>query len=170
MKKYYHLVGFVILAIILLRIDFYKLIAQLSRLNILSFVIINVLLLPSISLKAYRWKYLLRMQGIEYPWKDSFLSYLGGIFAAIITPGRIGEVIKAVYLRKDKNLPIPEGLASVFLDRLLDLLVLFYLGSAGMVYFLDSRGVGHGMAVALAILSLLLIIFLLLSRAFLEKS
>lgn len=135
MKKYYRIIGAVILAILLSRIDYRELMKCFSNLNINSLLLINLCILPALSLKVCRWKYILRLQGIEYPFFDSLVSYLGGVFAGLVSPGRTGEMIKAVYLRNEKQVTVGRGVASVFLDRLFDFYVLAMLGYWGVFHF-----------------------------------
>lgn len=169
MKKYYHFIGILILIVILIRIDFQKIILYFSGLNLISFALINLLILPTLFLKSYRWRYLLSLQGIDYSVGNSVISYLGGIYAGLITPGRIGESIKAVYIRTDKGIPLIEGMASVTMDRLFDMHLLIFLGAIGFWNFLKFQYERYKIVDA-SILSLLLfgaIIFL--NKSLLEK-
>lgn len=135
MKKLYRLIGIFILIVILLKIDREKTLFQFSRLNFFHFALISLLILPEVFIKACRWRMLLKIQKIDYTLYDSFVSYLGGIFAGIITPGRVGEATRALYLKEDKGVSYTEGLASIFVDRLFDLYLLFLLSGIGILFF-----------------------------------
>ncbi|NIV40223.1 MAG: UPF0104 family protein, partial [Anaerolineae bacterium] len=74
---------------------------------------------------------LLQMQGIAYAYNDSFLVFMAGVFLGLVTPGRLGEMSKALYLKQDVDVPLSEGLASVLVDRLFDLYAILILGAAG---------------------------------------
>lgn len=168
MKRYYHLIGIVILVIILVKIDFHKITACLLSLNYKLFILINLLIIPSLFLKAYRWRYLLKLQRITYPIRDSFLSYLGSVYAGMVTPGRIGEALRAVYLKKEKGIQLSKGLASVAFDRLLDIYMLSALGCLGLWYFLNKTNARVGLLIFLAVFVVIPII-LILNKSFLEK-
>lgn len=75
------------------------------------------------------------MQGIRYPWRDAFLAFVAGLFLGLVTPGRVGEMSKALYLKQDQGVPASIGLANVLMDRLFDLYTILVLGSAGLVWF-----------------------------------
>lgn len=135
MKKFYRLIGIFILIVILSKIDREKTLLQFSKLNFFIFTLVSLLTLPGVFIKACRWRMLLKIQKIDYTSYDSFVSYLGGIFAGIITPGRVGEATRALYLKKDKGVSYTEGLASIFVDRLFDLYLLFLLGGIGILFF-----------------------------------
>lgn len=168
-KKIFRLVGIIILIIILSKVDFQKITAYFSNLNIMFFAVINLLILPALFIKSSRWRYLLHLQGINYSANDSFFSYLGGICAGIVTPGRIGETVKAIYLKQEKNISLSEGLASVFIDRFFDFYILVLLGSIGFFHFLNIKNVRYDVLVFL-ILFLFLFPFLLFNKAFTERT
>lgn len=138
MKKAYRLIGLVVLAVILLKVDFKKLLLCFSEVNAPLFLLINLLTVPGLLIKSFRWAQILRIMGIDYPALDSFLSYLGAFCAGIVTPGRAGEALRACYLKEEKAVPLSRGLASVFVDRIFDLSVLFALAAAGL-FFLQGR-------------------------------
>jgi uncharacterized protein (TIRG00374 family) len=169
MKKYYHFIGLFILAVILTRIDYHKLITVFSKINLLLFSLSNILIIPFLFIKAYRWRYILRLQGIDYSMRDSFLSYLGGVYAGIITPGRIGEAIKALYLRRDKNVLLAEGFVSIFIDRFLDLYLLALFGSLGLLSFINLQGAGYIVLVAIVVALVVVAPSLLFNKYILEK-
>lgn len=169
MKKYYHFIGLIILVIILSRIDYPKLISNFSKINLVLFLLSNLLVLLFLFIKAYRWRYILHLQGINYPIKKAFVAYLGGIFAGIITPGRIGETIKALYLKKDKNLSLSESLASIFIDRFLDLYLLVLFGSLGFIFFLNLQGIRYTVFISVIIVFALIVPLLFLNKYALEK-
>ncbi len=77
-----------------------------------------------IHLKVIRWDVLLRTRGIVYPRRKSWLAFLTSAYVAMLTPGRVGDVLRIQYLRHDLDVPYSEGLASIVMDRLCDLYVL----------------------------------------------
>lgn len=170
MKKFYHLIGIIILIVILTRVDLQKIILQFSRFNLAVFILINLLILPGLFFRAYRWRHLLRLQGISYPVRDAFLSYIGGIYAGIVTPGRVGETIKALYLKHDKNVPFGEAMASIFIDRFFDFYLLVLLGGIGFFHFLNVNNIKYRIFIFAVIIFLLAIPLLLLNKVILERS
>jgi uncharacterized protein (TIRG00374 family) len=131
----FRLIGLSILALILLKLDLKATIATLAGVRwgyLLLAVAVNPLLF---GIKAWRWRELLHMQAIGYPWIDAFLAFVAGLFLGLVTPGRVGEMGKALYLKQDLDVPVSEGLANVLMDRLFDLYTILVLGAAGMVWF-----------------------------------
>lgn len=92
-----------------------------------------VLILLMILIKGVRWSYLLRMQGVSYPVWDAFLIYLGSLYWGTVTPGRVGDFIKVLYLRRDRGMSVGQGMSSVLVDRVFDLYILLILGCTGLM-------------------------------------
>jgi glycosyltransferase 2 family protein len=131
----FRLIGLAILALILVKADLKATVAALAGLHwgyLLLAIAANV---PMFGLKAWRWQEMLRMQGIRYPWRDAFLVFMAGLFLGLVTPGRVGEMSKALYLKQDRSVPISVGLANVLMDRLFDLYTILVLGAAGLIWF-----------------------------------
>jgi uncharacterized protein (TIRG00374 family) len=107
-----------------------------------------ILLNPlNIHIKVVRWQLLLRTRGIRFPTGRAWLSFLTSAYVAMLTPGRVGDVLRVQYLRHDADVPYSEGLASIVMDRLCDLYVL-----AGFVAFAAVR-YAHAIAGQLAYLT-----------------
>lgn len=139
MKWLLSVMGIVTLIIILTRIDLTMLLRIFTTVKVFPFMLVNLLLIPGLFLKAMRWRYLLKLQGITYGIKDAFISYIAGIYIGMVTPGRVGEAAKAVYLKQEKAVPYAQGLAGVVADRLFDLYVLAVAALLGMTFWIPVR-------------------------------
>jgi glycosyltransferase 2 family protein len=132
MKKYLGLIGVIIFLVILTKIDLSKFWSNLSEIKFSLFIFAVLLNIPQLFLKAYRWNQLLKKQSIQYGLKDSFFVYLSSLFIGIVTPSRVGEFVKALYLKIDKKISISRAVSSVLVDRLLDIYLLIVLGTIGL--------------------------------------
>lgn len=139
MKWLLRSIGIVALIVILTRIDLVQLLRIFTMVKVFPLALINLLLIPGLFLKAMRWRYLLKLQGIAYGLKDAFISYLAGIYIGMVTPGRVGEVVKAVYLKEEQAVPYAQGLAGVLADRLFDLYVLAVAAMMGITFWIPVR-------------------------------
>jgi len=81
--------------------------------------------------KAARWQSLLRGLGVSYPLPTAFLSYYVCLFIGNLTPGRLGELVRAAHLVQDREIDPGRALSSVVVDRLFDLFALLALSSLG---------------------------------------
>ncbi|MFH2013664.1 MAG: lysylphosphatidylglycerol synthase transmembrane domain-containing protein, partial [Patescibacteria group bacterium] len=134
-KKYSFIIGLIIFAIILSKTNLEGIFQNIKNINPLYLILAMLMTIPTLFNKALCWNYIKRKQGIKYNLKDSFLMYCSGIYIGLITPGRIGEITKAIYLKKDGH-SMGKSLVSVILDRLIDFIFLFIFLFLGSLFFL----------------------------------
>jgi len=113
-------------------------------------------------IKVYRWNYLMKKQNINYSFKDSFLMYGTGMYIGIITPGRLGELSKIAFLKKNNSLG--KSTVSVVVDRLTDLIFLLFFGYFGFFLFFSL------FKNLILILTLILVFSLILLITFLKTN
>lgn len=93
-----------------------------------------VAVFPLLAPKARRWQGVLADFGIALPWRDAFRFYAIGLWAAIATPGQVGDGLKAWYVR-GRGGHLAPALASVVVDRLFDVLLLLLAAAFGVVVY-----------------------------------
>jgi uncharacterized protein (TIRG00374 family) len=81
-----------------------------------------------------RWQYYLRVLDVKVPVGESFLVFLSG-FALTVTPGKLGEAIKALLLRESRGVPAARTAPIVVAERLTDLIGLLVLAAVGAFSF-----------------------------------
>ena len=89
--------------------------------------LVLLLSLFNYALRFWRWQLYLSWLGHAVPVWRSLLVYLSG-FALTVSPGKAGEAVRCLYLRRD-GVPYSTGLAMMFVERLLDLLAILALAS-----------------------------------------
>ncbi|MCK6588044.1 MAG: flippase-like domain-containing protein [Polyangiaceae bacterium] len=89
----------------------------------------------NLGLKVERWRLLLRSQGRTYSVGRAWVAYLSSSSVGMLTPGRVGDALRAQYLRHDLGVSYSEGLASVVMDRVCDLYVLAAFVVVGVYRF-----------------------------------
>ena len=86
-------------------------------------------------LRFANWQFYLSSLGIRsIPRKDSLLIYLAG-FSMSITPGKVGEVIRAFLLKQSHGIPVGKTGSLVFVDRLTDVIALLFIAALGALQF-----------------------------------
>jgi uncharacterized protein (TIRG00374 family) len=85
-----------------------------------------------------RWQYYLRVLGLTVPAGESFLVFLSG-FALTVTPGKLGEAVKALLLRQSRGIPAARTAPIVVAERFTDLVGLLLLAAAGAFMFEVDR-------------------------------
>ena len=114
---------------------------------------LNAVVIP---LKVVRWQVLLRHRDIHYPWGRALGAVLASGFVALMTPGRVGDALRAHYLRHEVHATYAAGFASVVMDRFCDLYVLLGFAALGVVRFGPAL-VGR-LALALTLIGPLLLV------------
>lgn len=147
------LVGPVVLTIVLLRMDDREAIwSTVAGADLPPLALAVALVFVNLHLKVVRWDVLLRTRGIRYPLGRAWGAYLSSAYVGMLTPGRVGDVLRVQYLRRDRDVSYAEGLASVVMDRLCDLYVLVVFAAVGFVRF-SSVLVGELAYIAWAIVA-----------------
>jgi len=113
-------------------------------------------------LKAWRWWFLLRIQGICYSLGRSVLIYMAGLFVGVMTPGRVGDFVKVIYLRNE-GYSLGKSSFSVLWDRFIDVAFLVCFAYISLVFF------SHFFATHLLVLSLAILFGLSLTYLLIRK-
>jgi uncharacterized protein (TIRG00374 family) len=96
-----------------------------------------------------RWQYYLRVLGLRVAPRDSLLVFLAG-FSLTVTPGKLGEAVKAFLLRATHGYPVARTAPIVIAERVTDLLALLLLALVGVFQFdVDRRFLVAGAVVVL---------------------
>jgi uncharacterized protein (TIRG00374 family) len=81
-----------------------------------------------------KWQYYLGRLEIYVHWLKSLLIFLSGLSMAI-TPGKIGELLKAYLLKTSKNVPISRSSPIIVAERLTDGIAMMGLAMAGLILY-----------------------------------
>jgi len=112
--------------------------------NLLSFPLPHLLLALALAMANYllrylRWEYYFRTLGTRVPLGLSVLVFLSGL-AMALTPGKVGELSKALLLRDRAQVPMSVSAPVVVMERVTDLLAVAAL-SLGALLFLPFGSV-----------------------------
>jgi uncharacterized protein (TIRG00374 family) len=105
---------------------------NVNPLHLIPFPIFTLFILL---IRGFRWQVLLRMVGIPYTMWRSTAVWSIGFFAAAITPGKVGDAIRVLYVSKDTEKNFGECFLTVFIDRLMDLVTVVLFGMVTTVLF-----------------------------------
>jgi uncharacterized protein (TIRG00374 family) len=81
-----------------------------------------------------RWHYYLKVLGLDVPAGHSMLVFLGG-FSLTVTPGKLGEAVKALLLRESHGIAASRTAPIVIAERFTDLMGLLLLACVGVFTF-----------------------------------
>src|SRR5262249_10244394 len=103
-------------------------------------------------LRFLKWEYYLSVLEIRgIPKRESLLTFLSG-FVLTVTPGKVGEVFKALILFKTRGVPVVRTAPIVVAERVTDLIGIITLIAIGSLSFpggLLWASLGGGLVVAI---------------------
>ncbi len=122
--------------------DYEVVISAIKLVGFVGIAIIIVLSLINYGLRYVRWHIMIKkVSGSSIPHSKHVLYYLAG-FALTTTPGKAGEAIRSVYLKKH-DVPYTCSIAVLFVERLFDLLAMLIIAAAALIYFEHFQWLGY---------------------------
>ncbi len=135
MKKYSRLIGIIILSLImifaLLRLGHIELSwATLSRVNPLWYGLVVVAFYTSVIARGWRWQRILRAMDYRVGFVYANALLTAGLFLSAVLPARAGDVGRVAMLKRDHNIPVSKGIASLAGERALDVFAILTMAIA----------------------------------------
>ncbi len=116
-------------------------------------------------LRGWRWQKLLSGMGHRLKYSYTTTLLVSGWFVSALLPARLGDVLRATLLKRDHQIPLAEGFASIATERALDIFAILLLALLAATWALAGRtpawvwqSIGGG-----AILFVLVVVILLAS-------
>jgi len=145
-------IGLGLFVFLVVRSDPAAIAGVLKRAKPLPLIAAGLMIFPMIAFKTARWRDLqraVRIDGISFG--DSYRAYLEGLFAGLVTPGRVGEFVRVRSLT-GRGAPLGPAMATVIWDRIFDVLGLLFIGSVALIPLAGSfRSLYLGSLVALGL-------------------
>jgi uncharacterized protein (TIRG00374 family) len=88
-------------------------------------------------LRFVRWDFYLRRLGCHVPLGSNLMAYLAG-FGFTTTPGKVGEAVRSVYLKRF-GVRYVDSLAAFFVERLVDMISMVIVASLAAYAFENTR-------------------------------
>lgn len=129
------LLGFVVVIALVLVGDLRQVSARMYSFRWELFPLVLGLTLFNYTLRFYKWHYYLGQVGAGWLSKrESARLFVAG-FPLAVTPGKVGEVLKAVWLNRLTGVPVPRGVAVVVAERISDGLGVLALSTLGVIAY-----------------------------------
>ena len=157
--------GIVVLAVLMVRLDLGQVSEALLGADPLLVAIAVALIVPLIYIKTVRWQRILKTQSVDFGTWPALLAYFGSLFVGFITPGRLGEFVRAIHVNRDCGLSHPRAFSTVLTDRLFDLYLLLPIAGAALIGLAANRGEALSLA-GLAVLAVVPLVLLLNGSSF----
>ena len=153
--NYIKVIGIGIFILILFKIDIQGLVRIWKDINI-GFLAGALLSLFSLCIiRALKWKYIMGFFSIPVSIRQSIEIFWVGLFLGMITPAKVGEIIKIYFLDNIEQIKM-RALLSVFVDRVSDLLALGVWGIVSSVVIFNIE-ISTGPVIVIFILAMSLL-------------
>lgn len=129
------IVSVALYAIFVIFSDISLLVEKFQNFNFLFLIPAFALVLLSYFVRGFRWDFFLKTLGIEISLKESLSLFFAGLGLSI-TPGKVGEVIKSHFLKKDHDHSYTKTAPIIFVERYYDLVGLLIISIIG-IWFID---------------------------------
>lgn len=121
----------IIYAAFILSSDISKISQNVMTMNLYNLLFAIIFWVCGNLIKVVRWHIFLKSIDDKIPFKKNFQYYLAG-FAFALTPGRMGEILRSPYIKRDYGIPISKTSAIVFVERFYDILGMTIILSIGL--------------------------------------
>ena len=115
-----------------------------------AFALAAGLALLNYALRFARWSMYLRALRIEVPFRVSLPVFLAGL-ALAITPGKVGELLKSVWLSQRSGVPVAVSAPAVVMERLTDVISVALLGLIGVLLLPPAMAIVIGAMLAFGV-------------------
>lgn len=115
------LAGLALFAVILARVGPGRVAAVFAAADPLRLALTPVLVAAIMGARGLRWRVIMRGVGIDCPLRRATEVWSIGFFASAVTPAKVGDAVRAFYVREDARVGFGQAFLTVFVDRLWDL-------------------------------------------------
>lgn len=145
--------GLFILGYLIYSFDIKSIAAVISRANAVLLAAALLTYACTFVILSMRWMKILEKMGFELSLREAYPAFVAGTLLSDFTPGRLGDLGRAYFVRN--RLEPRLGVASVIVDRYMDILALLSLSIVGLI-LLYGKGVSrHELTYLLLPLSIL---------------
>ena len=129
------LFGFVVVLALVLAGDLRQVSQHVLAFRWSLFPLVLGLTLFNYILRFIKWHYYLKQVGVQdLPVRESGRLFVAG-FPLAVTPGKVGEALKGVWLNQKTGLPVARGVAVVLAERISDGLGVLALSTLGVIAY-----------------------------------
>lgn len=127
--------GFVVLIGMSLLGDLRQVGALMVQFNWWIFPLALAFTLLNYTLRFIKWHYYVGQIGVKnFDWRQSLRLFLAG-FPLAVSPGKVAEVLKAIWLRHFTGVPVAKGVSVVVAERISDGLAVLLLSTFGVIAY-----------------------------------
>lgn len=129
------LLGVVVVSVVIVLSDASALADAFGTFNWWLTPLVMGMILLNYALRFVKWQYYLRLVGVTgLSRRDSAMIFVSG-FTMVMTPGKLGELLKAYLIRTRSGAPLSSTIPVVLIERLTDGLATLLLIGVGVIVF-----------------------------------
>jgi uncharacterized protein (TIRG00374 family) len=129
------ILGFLVLLALLLAGDLRQVSGRLLGFRWAYYPLTILLTLVNYSLRFVKWQFYLAQIGVRgFPAAESARLFVAG-FPLAVTPGKVGEALKGVWLKQLTGIPAARGVSAVLAERISDGLGVLALSTLGVIAY-----------------------------------
>lgn len=136
--------GIGLLGVLALYVGLEETLAQLRRLDPWLLLPVTALYTASWLVRATRLQRLLGIFRRSASLSEALGIEIGGNFANLVAPAKLGDAVKVVYLRREKGMPLLQGTLVAVLVRALDLFTVLVLILASVFFLSEETARAYG--------------------------
>ena len=137
--------------------DYQKVISVFSEFNLILLPVLFVLSFSNYFTRFFKWDYYLSVINIELKKFDSLSIFMSGLIMSI-TPGKVGELLKAYLVKEVTTIPVSRTAPVIFAERITDFLSLLLIAVIGAYTF------DYGLKLALGVTAFFIILIYFISN------
>jgi len=127
-------IGLSVLYFVIIKVNFLDIYYALVNPLRPGFIVFSLFLfIPNLLLQWHRWHFLLKLIKPDIHYKNSFESLMGGMVVGFITPGRLGEVGRPLFLFDIDRL---QAAGLVFIDKFYSFITILVGGIWGLTFII----------------------------------
>jgi hypothetical protein len=123
-----------ILGILVYFSDIGRVVDVLLNVNPVYILVAFVLWSLTASVRTFRWGYLLKRAGVSMAFVKCFRILVSGLFLSNLTPGKVGDPLRNVLLKKSEGVKVGRTLPSVVVERLSDVMAMVSISFLGFIF------------------------------------
>lgn len=162
-KKYLPIIGLLLFVYILMKIDLSNILNEIRNINIYFLLMAVVFVVIMFAVQTFKWHIIAVFQDIKIPFRESFKINMVGHFYGLVTPSKLGSIVRVEYLKKYNNNNIGKGLFNFVIDKMLDISSVIFLAVIFSFIFRDK------LKVPISFFTALFFAFVLITLFFLKK-
>ncbi|HIH21120.1 MAG: flippase-like domain-containing protein [Candidatus Diapherotrites archaeon] len=156
--------GIIVLGILLTQVNLQEVLNQLQKARPEFLLAAAILSFVTAFVKSLKWKQIVEATGHKISNVKAFKAFSIGFALSLASPGRIGDFARALFI-KDRKRGLASGLATVVIDRIIDIILLFCLAAIGLLVIAEKfQNQGFEIAILAAILLSIALSVMLFSR------